>query len=250
MLQTQTSMRRASAAAATVGLTAPGALLFAVSPLLDERSTRLITDLRRRGCDLIVIEVSPLEYTAPGPSTSDRLAYRLWTLQRDALRTRLRALGSAVATDAGRASALAWVGTGVAALLLAAGVAARSSAPVHAAVAVLGVLLLLRHGARLLVAPLYGAGLLPVAELRTQSNELAYAGQVGAGVISARLGAVVAVAAIGACGSAVAAIAVTVAPGRLVALTAGGAITAVAVCGAIALLARRQQRADPRADKT
>lgn len=74
-----------------------GALILAVTPLLDERSIRLVTDLRRRGCDLTVVEVSPLEHTMPGPSPSDRLAFRLWSLQRDALRTRLQALGIGVA---------------------------------------------------------------------------------------------------------------------------------------------------------
>ena len=75
----------------------PGALVLAVTPLLDERSVRLMSDLCMRGCDLTVIEVSPLEHTAVGPTTSDRLAFVLWRLQREALRTRLRALGIAVA---------------------------------------------------------------------------------------------------------------------------------------------------------
>ncbi len=75
----------------------PGALILAITPLLDERSIRLITDLRRRGSDLTVIEVSPLEHTAPGSSVADALAYRLWKLQREALRARLQALGISVA---------------------------------------------------------------------------------------------------------------------------------------------------------
>jgi len=75
----------------------PEAMVLAVSPLLDDRSIRLVVDLRRRGCDLTVIEVSPLERIAPGPAASDRLAYDLWRLQREALRTRLRALGIGVA---------------------------------------------------------------------------------------------------------------------------------------------------------
>ncbi len=75
----------------------PGAMILAVSPLLDERSIRLVTELRRRGSDLTVIEVSPLEHVAPGPAASDRLAYDLWRLRRGALRSRLRALGIGVA---------------------------------------------------------------------------------------------------------------------------------------------------------
>ena len=75
----------------------PGGQILAISPLLDERSIGLITDLRTRGYDLTVIEVSPLAYTTPGPTAADALGFRLWRLQRDALRARLRALGIGVA---------------------------------------------------------------------------------------------------------------------------------------------------------
>ncbi len=73
------------------------ALILAITPLLDDRSIRLIGDLRMRGHDLTVVEVSPVAHTSPGPSARDRVAYRLWALQREALRTRLRGLGIAVA---------------------------------------------------------------------------------------------------------------------------------------------------------
>jgi uncharacterized protein (DUF58 family) len=75
----------------------PGAAILAITPLLDERSIRLITDLRARGRDLTVIEVSPLPYIAPGPTAADAVGYQLWKLQREAIRTRLQALGIAVA---------------------------------------------------------------------------------------------------------------------------------------------------------
>jgi uncharacterized protein (DUF58 family) len=75
----------------------PAALIVAVTPLLDERSVRLLIDLRARGCDLTVIEVSPLTHTPPGATSADALARRLWQLQRDALRSRLQALGIGVA---------------------------------------------------------------------------------------------------------------------------------------------------------
>ena len=75
----------------------PGALILAITPLLDERSIALVIDLRRRGCDLTVIEVSPLDHVSPGPSAADAVAYRLWRLQRTALRERLQALGIGVA---------------------------------------------------------------------------------------------------------------------------------------------------------
>ena len=75
----------------------PGALVLAISPLLDERSLAVITDLRRRGCDLTVIEVSPLDHVSPGESAEDAVAYRLWRLQREAMRARLQSLGIGVA---------------------------------------------------------------------------------------------------------------------------------------------------------
>jgi uncharacterized protein (DUF58 family) len=75
----------------------PGALILAISPLLDKRSTVLVTDLRRRGCDLTVIEVSPLDHISSGPSAADAVAYELWRLQREALRARLQSLGIGVA---------------------------------------------------------------------------------------------------------------------------------------------------------
>ena len=75
----------------------PAALILAISPLLDDRSIRLITELRTRRSDVAVIEVSPLTHTPPGRTVADSVAYRLWRLQRDALRARLRAMGIAVA---------------------------------------------------------------------------------------------------------------------------------------------------------
>ena len=126
-------------------------------------------------------------------------------------------------------------------MLLAIGVAAGSDAPVHAAVAVLGTMLLLRHDLRLVLAPLYGAGLLIVDELGARSIELLAVTRLGDGVIGARLVAVVAVAAMGAAAAAGAAIAVTIAPDhRSVALTGIGAIAVAAVCGTIAHIARRR----------
>lgn len=74
----------------------PAALIVAVTPLLDDRSLHLLLDLRSRGRDLAVIEVSPLTRVAAGPTDADRLAHRLWQLQREAVRSRLRALGIGV----------------------------------------------------------------------------------------------------------------------------------------------------------
>lgn len=75
----------------------PGALILAVTPLLDERSIALIVELRTRGSDVAVIEVSPLGHTPPGQTAADVVAYQLWRLQREAMRGRLRAIGIGVA---------------------------------------------------------------------------------------------------------------------------------------------------------
>ncbi len=74
----------------------PRALIVAVTPLLDERSIAALLDLRARGHDLVVVEVSPESLVDPGPGM-DALAYRLWLLRRAALRARLERSGVAVA---------------------------------------------------------------------------------------------------------------------------------------------------------
>jgi uncharacterized protein (DUF58 family) len=75
----------------------PQALVLAVTPLLDERSVAALLDLRGRGYDLAILEISPEHYVEPGTSELDRLAYRLWRLRRAALRSRYERLGVAVA---------------------------------------------------------------------------------------------------------------------------------------------------------
>ena len=44
----------------------PKALVIAVTPLLDERSIAALLDLRARGHDLAIVEVSPEDIVAPG----------------------------------------------------------------------------------------------------------------------------------------------------------------------------------------
>ena len=75
----------------------PGALVLAITPLLDERSIAMVSELRMCGCDLTVVEVSPLAHASPGPTAADAVAYELWRLQRESLRARLQALGVGVA---------------------------------------------------------------------------------------------------------------------------------------------------------
>ena len=76
----------------------PGSLVVALTPLLDERSVAALVDLRGRGHDLVVLEVSPEPHVEPATDPTDALAIRLWRLQRAELRARFERLGVAVAT--------------------------------------------------------------------------------------------------------------------------------------------------------
>jgi len=69
------------------------ALVIALSPLLDARSAAALVDLRARGFDLVVVEVSPLPFVQPLGDELSQLAYRLWRLSREALRARYEAAG-------------------------------------------------------------------------------------------------------------------------------------------------------------
>jgi uncharacterized protein (DUF58 family) len=73
------------------------ALVLALSPLLDARGIGALLDLRARGYDLSVLEISPMAHTPADAAGSDRLALRLWRLHRDALRARFETLGVPVA---------------------------------------------------------------------------------------------------------------------------------------------------------
>ncbi|HYB31613.1 MAG TPA: hypothetical protein VEF89_33830 [Solirubrobacteraceae bacterium] len=157
----------------------------------------------------------------------------------------LASLAALVLTDAGGTSQVAWLGAGLAAVLLAAGMAVEAPAPVHLAVALLGVTFLVRHDTRLLLAPVYGAGLLLMDDLAIRTMELSGVSRIAPGVIGARVGATLAVAAAGACAAAVAALAVTGGPARSVALTALGALITVVAVGAIVRVARRRFRSSP-----
>ncbi len=71
----------------------PKSLVIALSPLLDERAVNSLLDLRARGFDLAIVEISPEPFAPAGPRPLDDLARRLWLLRREALRSRYRRLG-------------------------------------------------------------------------------------------------------------------------------------------------------------
>jgi uncharacterized protein (DUF58 family) len=75
----------------------PKALVVALTPLVDPRFTAALEDLRARRFDLVVVELDPTGLVAHGRSRGDALAYRVWLLQREALRGRLERLGIGVA---------------------------------------------------------------------------------------------------------------------------------------------------------
>jgi uncharacterized protein (DUF58 family) len=60
----------------------PKALVIALTPLLDDRVVRALLDLRGRGFDLVVVEISPVPFVEP----AGELAHRLWLLRRKAFR--------------------------------------------------------------------------------------------------------------------------------------------------------------------
>jgi uncharacterized protein (DUF58 family) len=75
----------------------PQALVLCLTPLLDDRAAAALLDLRGRGFDVAAVEVSPLGLVEPGRSETDELAYRIWRLRRDAVRSRLGRAGVPIA---------------------------------------------------------------------------------------------------------------------------------------------------------
>jgi uncharacterized protein (DUF58 family) len=75
----------------------PQALVVALTPLLDDRAATALLDLRARGFDLIVVEISPLALVVPKQGEIQDIAHRLWRLRRDAVRGRFERAGVPVA---------------------------------------------------------------------------------------------------------------------------------------------------------
>ena len=76
----------------------PASLVLGLTPLVDQRYVAALEDLRARRYDVAVVEVDPVRLVASGRSETDRLAYRLWLLEREVTRGRLAALGIGLAT--------------------------------------------------------------------------------------------------------------------------------------------------------
>ena len=87
----------------------PHALVLALTPLLDARSEAALLDLRARGFDVVVVEISPLPLLPTAQGELARLAHRLWCLRREAARGRFERAGIPVAVwgdDSSLAAAL------------------------------------------------------------------------------------------------------------------------------------------------
>jgi uncharacterized protein (DUF58 family) len=72
---------------------APGSAVVALTPLLDRRVVGVIADLRQRGFDAVVVEVSA-EAVLPGAEDDTAwVARRVWRLEQEAVRRQLSAVG-------------------------------------------------------------------------------------------------------------------------------------------------------------
>ena len=79
----------------------PKALVVAITPLMDQRSVRALLDLRGRGFDLVVVEVSPVPFAGQAAGELEDVARRLWLLNRERTRYRFWQAGVPVATWSG-----------------------------------------------------------------------------------------------------------------------------------------------------
>jgi uncharacterized protein (DUF58 family) len=75
----------------------PKALVVALTPLLDERAVGALLDLRARGFDLAIVDVSPVPFARAGADEAEQVAHRLWVLRRGALRYEFERVGVPVA---------------------------------------------------------------------------------------------------------------------------------------------------------
>jgi hypothetical protein len=75
----------------------PHALIVGLTPLLDRRVVDALLDLRGRGFDVAVVELSPDPHIESAVSETAVLARRLWRLEREVLRSRFLRAGVVVA---------------------------------------------------------------------------------------------------------------------------------------------------------
>jgi uncharacterized protein (DUF58 family) len=71
----------------------PGALLVALTPLVDRRMSSILLDLRARGIDIAVVEISAESLLPNTANQREQLAHRLWSLHRSAIRYQYQQAG-------------------------------------------------------------------------------------------------------------------------------------------------------------
>jgi uncharacterized protein (DUF58 family) len=71
----------------------PNALVLALTPLTDARMRTALVDLRARGVDLAVVDVSPLPFVSPPRGELGDLTWRVWRLQREQVGSQYRSMG-------------------------------------------------------------------------------------------------------------------------------------------------------------
>jgi len=75
-----------------------GAMLVALTPLLDRRTVHALLDLAGRGHDVSIVEISPLPFLRPASDAAGRLAQRFWRMRMEVLRHEYERMGVAVVT--------------------------------------------------------------------------------------------------------------------------------------------------------
>lgn len=73
-------------------------LVVALSPLLDPRGIATLTRMRARSLDVAVVEVAPEDAVERRDDERGALAFRVWTMEREMVRSELRRQGIGVAT--------------------------------------------------------------------------------------------------------------------------------------------------------
>ena len=154
------------------------------------------------------------------------------------------ALGAAVAVEADPAGPV--VAGAIGAVLLMSLALVTGSAPIPFAVVLLGAVYMVPDGEREIWAPLYGCGLLLLAELAYWSLELRVTQPVHGDAVTPRLLAVLGVAAASVPAGALVLLAADAGLGRSPALTAAAALALAACAGLLAMLAKARPGGEAR----
>ena len=258
------------------------ALVIALSlPLLDERGISALLELRARGYDLVVLEISPVRGRAARrprvPSleaSARRVALALETLGIPVAQWEPSRVGVELAieevialrrheTSPSRESDYRDVGRGLLATLAAAATAeslvvattaplllslallAGRAAPVAAALLLLGAIYVVPEGDRAIPAPIYGGALLLIAELAFWSFDERLPGRVEPGTATPRLLAILGVVVTGVAAGALVLLASESDVARSPARTAAGVGAILACIAVLTALARARNAPAP-----